>query len=123
MTKRRSVAMLLFVIAMVGPVHAADVTGTWTAQTPSRSGGTEPTTFELRADGQKLTGRVRTSGRDYPIQDGTVDGDMVRFHFTVNIGREVKFLHTGTVAGDEIRFTRELEGLGRRSTFVARRAR
>jgi hypothetical protein len=120
MQRRRLVTLL--VIAIVGLVHAADVTGTWTAQTPSRTGGTDTTIFELRADGKRLTGRVRTAGRDYPIQDGTIDGDALRFHITVNIGRDVRFLHTGTVAGDEIRFTRELEGLGRRSTFVARRA-
>jgi hypothetical protein len=116
---------LLFVAIAVSVslALAADVSGAWTAQTPSMDGSTNTTTFDLRADGKRLAGTVKMTSGSYPILDGTVDGDTIRFHITVNVGRSVKFVHTGVVAGDEIRFTRELEGMGRRSTFVAKRSR
>jgi hypothetical protein len=117
-------ALLALVVATSArPALAADVSGRWTAQTPARGGGTDTTTFEFRVDGKSLTGVVTMAGRDYPIKEGAIEGETVRFHVTVNIGREVKFVHTGTIAGEEIRFTRELEGMGRKSSFVARRTK
>jgi hypothetical protein len=117
-------ALLALVAAIsVRLVFAADVSGRWTAQTPARGGGTDTTTFDFRVDGKRLTGVVKMAGRDYPIKEGAIEAETVRFHITVNIGREIKFVHTGAVAGEEIRFTRELEGIGRKSTFVARRTR
>ena len=114
--------VFLLIVATVGMARAADVTGRWTAQTPSMGGGTATATFQFRVDGKTLSGTVTMSSGKYPIKDGTVDGDTVRFYVTVAMGRDVKFVHTGTVAGEEIRFTRELEGMGRRSTFVAKRS-
>jgi hypothetical protein len=120
----KRLALLVFLIVLgVHVALAADVTGTWTAQTPARNGGTDTTTFQFRVDGKALAGTVRMAGNDYAIKEGTTDGETVRFHVTVNIGREVKFVHTGTVAGEEIRFVRELQGLGRKSTFVAKRSK
>ena len=120
--KRLALLGLLIVLG-VHVALAADVTGTWTAQTPARNGGNDTTTFQFRVDGKTLAGTVRMAGNDYAIKEGTTDGETIRFHVTVNIGREVRFVHTGTVAGEEIRFVREIQGLGRKSTFVARRSR
>ena len=120
----KRLALFALVIVLVEHVAlAADISGRWTAQTPARGGGTDTTTFEFRVDGKTLAGTVRMAGRDYTIKGGTIDGETVRFHVTVNIGREVKFVHTGTVAGEEIRFVREIEGLGVKSTFVAKRSK
>jgi hypothetical protein len=119
--ERRHLLTVVLLLAAAGPLHAGDVTGTWTAQTPSRGGGMETTTFEFRVDGKKLSGTVKVSGRTYPIREGTIDGDSLRFHFSVNVGREVNFVHTGKVVGEEIRFAREMQGMGLRTTFVAKR--
>ena len=124
MNELKQFALLALVVATtVHLAFAADVSGRWTAQTPARGGGTDTTTFEFRVDGKRLTGVVKTAGRDYPIKEGAIEGETVRFHITVNIGREMKFVHTGAVAGEEIRFTRELEGMGLKSDFVAKRIR
>ena len=120
---KRFALLALVAATSVRLAFAADVSGRWTAQTPARGGGTDTTTFEFRVDGKRLTGVVKMAGRDYPIKEGAIEGETVRFHITVDIGREIKFVHTGAVAGEEIRFTRELEGIGRKSTFVAKRAR
>ena len=120
----KRIALLALVAAMsVRLAFAADVGGRWTAQTPARGGGTDTTTFEFRVEGKRLTGVVRMAGTDYPIREGTAEGETVRFHITINIGREVKFVHTGAVAGEESRCTRELEGMGRKSAFVATRTK
>ena len=108
---------------LAATLAAADVSGTWMAQTPARGGGTETTTFQLRAEGTTLTGSVKMPLAEYKIHDGKVEGDRLRFAITVNMGLEVRFLYSGTLKGDEIAFTREIERLGRKSTFVATRAR
>ena len=120
---KRPAVIALVVILGIHVAVAADISGRWTAQTPARGGGTDTTSFEFRVDRKALTGTVTMAGRDYPIKEGTVDDETVRFHVSVNIGREVKFVHTGTVAGEEIRFVREIEGMGRKSTFVAKRSK
>jgi hypothetical protein len=120
--KRPSLIALVVILGSHVAV-AADISGKWMAQTPARGGGTDTTTFEFRVDGKALSGTVRMAGKDYAIKDGTTDGETVRFHVSINMGREVKFVHTGTVAAEEIRFVRELEGLGVKSAFVAKRSK
>lgn len=114
---------LAFAAIISATLVAADLSGTWSAQTPAMDGGTSTTTFEFQVADKTLTGTVKMSSGDYAIQDGVVDGETIRFSITVNMGRDVKFVHTGIVSGDEIRFTRELQGMGRRATFVATRSR
>ena len=105
-------------------VHAADITGKWTAQVPGRDGQMMDQTFDFKVDGEKLTGSVTTPRGDLPITDGSVKGDTVAFTNVANFnGTEVKILYKGTVAGDEIKFTRQREGGDRVTEFVAKRAK
>lgn len=92
---------------------AADVTGKWTAQMPSRGGQTREQTFNFKVDGNTLTGTVSGPQGDMDISDGKIDGDMISFTQTMEFnGNTVKILYKGTVSGDEIKFTREREGGG-----------
>jgi hypothetical protein len=112
LTMRRIVILatcLLF--AGVVQAWAADVSGKWVAQVPGRGGQTRETTFNLKAEGDKLTGTVSGMQGDNPISDGKISGDDVSFTVAMSFnGNDFKFLYKGKVAGDEIKFSRTREG-------------
>jgi hypothetical protein len=122
MTKR-----FLVVLALIGALSVialgADVTGKWTAQVPGRDGQAREQIFNLKAEGDKLTGTVSGGrGGDVAIADGKVSGDTVSFTVTREMGgNTVKWTYTGTVAGNEIKFKRE-GGPGQPREFTAKRA-
>ena len=91
---------------------AADVTGKWTAEVPGRGGNMATTTIVLKQDGAKLTGTV-DGGRGGPaeITDGKVDGDNISFTVSRTFNDQTfKLSYKGKVAGEEIKFTRTMEG-------------
>jgi len=100
------------VLLCVAAAVAADVTGKWVAQMPGRQGGSPTeTTFTFKQDGTKLTGTITTARGENPISDGKVEGDNISFVQTMSFGgNEMKFVYKGTVSGDEIKFTRGMEG-------------
>ena len=98
---------------------AADVSGKWVAEQPGRNGGpARQTTFNLKADGAKLTGTMMGGmGRGgaapaaVEITDGKVDGDKVSFTVkreTPNGPMEMKY--NGTVAGEELTLKFTMQG-------------
>jgi len=113
-----------FVLAATLVAQAADISGKWTAQVPGRDGQTRETTFTFKAEGEKLTGTTSGRNGDVPITDGTVKGDAIAFTVVMNFnGQEVKLLYKGTVAGEEIKFTRQREGGDQPpAEFVAKKA-
>jgi hypothetical protein len=113
-----------FVLAATLVAQAADITGKWTAQVPGRDGQTREQTFTLKVEGEKLTGTTSGRNGDVPITDGTIKGDALAFTVVMNFqGADVKILYKGTVAGEEIKFTRQREGGDQPpSEFVAKKA-
>jgi hypothetical protein len=113
-----------FVLAATLVAQAADISGKWTAQVPGRDGQTRETTFTLKAEGEKLTGTTSGRNGDVPITDGTIKGDAIAFTVVMNFqGTDVKILYKGTVAGEEIKFTRQREGGDQPpAEFVAKKA-
>ena len=113
-----------FVLAATLLAQAADITGKWTAQVPGRDGQTREQTFTFKVEGEKLTGTTTGRGGEVAITDGTVKGDAIAFTVVMNMqGNEVKLLYKGTVAGDEIKFTRQREGSEQPpAEFVAKKA-
>jgi hypothetical protein len=113
-----------FVLAGTLALHAADISGKWTAQVPGRDGQTREATFTFKVEGEKLTGTTTGRGGEVPITDGTVKGDAIAFTVVMNFqGNEVKMLYKGTVAGEEIKFTRQREGGDQPpAEFVAKKA-
>src|SRR5204862_4290684 len=82
---------------------AADVTGKWTAQVPSRQGGAREQTFNFKADGDKLTGSISGRQGDVAIMDGKISGSTISFTVKMQYGdTPVEQKYTGTIAGDEI---------------------
>ncbi|MFB3825576.1 MAG: hypothetical protein ACE15B_02360 [Bryobacteraceae bacterium] len=85
-------------------VWAADVTGKWKAEY-EMGGQTRTTTFDLKADGAKLTGTVE-GGRGGPaeIQDGKISGDEISFVVIRKFqDREMKMQYKGVVQGNELK--------------------
>jgi|SRR5262249_5481869 len=125
MKKRIAFLSVCFVFAALSLAWAADVTGKWVAQVPGRGGQTRETTFNLKAEGEKLTGTISTQQGENPISDGKISGDDISFTMTANFqGNSIKFLYKGKVSGDEIKFSRTREGGDQPpQEFTAKRAK
>ena len=116
--------LLSVLLGIAVAVWASDVTGKWTALVPGRDGQMRETTFNLKVEGEKLTGTVSGRQGDVPISDGKVKGDDISFTVTQSFGgNEVKSNYKGKVAGDEIKFTRTREGSDQSLEIVAKRAK
>ncbi|HLI86725.1 MAG TPA: hypothetical protein VKV17_22660 [Bryobacteraceae bacterium] len=99
---------------------AADVTGKWMAQVPGRNGNQE-TTFTFMQSGSNLTGTVSTQAGQREISEGKVEGDNISFVVSFEArGNTIKQEYKGTVAGDEIKFTRS-GGRGNPLEFTAKK--
>jgi hypothetical protein len=89
---------------------AASATGTWTWTSPGRNGGAErKVTLTLQQDGEKLTGKLSSPGRDgaaareTEIADGSVKGADVAFSVTREFnGNKRTSNYTGKLSGDTI---------------------
>ena len=109
---------LLFTLGIAA--FAADISGSWSADVPGRQ-GTQPTTFNFKVDGNKLTGTVTNARGETPIVDGKIDGDKISFSQKLEFGgNSMTIMYKGMVSGSEIKFTREREG-GQPQEFVAKR--
>lgn len=110
-------------LAFCGAALAADATGKWTAEVPGRGGDPQQVTFNLKAEGDKLTGTVTMPFGESEISDGKVDGDNISFVQKLEFnGNSFEILYKGKVAAAEIRFTRERQGgQGRVAEFTAKR--
>jgi hypothetical protein len=116
-------ALLFTLMLTLGlSAQAADVTGKWTAQfdTPI---GAQNYTYDLKAEGEKLTGTATGPQGKVEIQEGKVTGDEI--FFVENMKFEdmpLRIEYRGKVAGDEIKFARKVADFGGEE-FVAKRAR
>jgi hypothetical protein len=89
----------------------ADPTGTWTWSVQGRNGGQARTsTLKLKAEGDKLTGKVSTPGRqgadprETEIEDGKLKGDEVSFKVTREFNNnKIVQKYNGKLSGDTIK--------------------
>ena len=119
-TRILALAMLCFV---GGLAYAADVSGTWTASFDTQV-GKQTYTYVLKVDGAALTGTAKSNLiGDSTLSDGKVDGNKISFvEKGTYQGMPLQFNYTGELAGDEIRFKRELMGFPAEE-FVAKRSK
>jgi len=106
-----ALALPLAAALLAAPLMAADATGKWEASVPGR-GGEMTMTFDLKADGDALSGTVGNERMgESEITDGKVEGDTVSFKQVLEMGpRKMTFSYTGKIAGDEMELTRTMEG-------------
>ena len=115
------IAAMAVLLAMT--VTAADVSGKWSAQVPGRNGQMRDTTFNLKADGDKLTGTMSGPQGGIEIKDGKVSGNDISFKVPLEFnGNSFVLIFKGTISGDQIKFTRGREGADQTQEFTAKRA-
>ena len=106
----------IVLLALSSTAWAADVDGKWIAKVAGTQGQQDyEITLTFKADGKKVTG-ILTNTRipgDVEIKEGKIEGDKISFSLTRNFGQnDMKIVWKGTVAGDEIKFMRSVEGGG-----------
>ena len=88
---------------------AQDLTGRWTA---TAVGNNVAVTLDLKAAGNLVTGAIlNPQSGPAEIRDGKIEGNSISFHVirTAN-GATTKILWQGAIEGEEILFTRTVEG-------------
>jgi hypothetical protein len=105
------------IAAIAVTASAADISGKWSGQVPSR-GEAIAATFIFKVDGDKLTGTMTSPQGEVALEEGKVSGDQISFSTT---GGNAKILFQGTVAGNEMKMTRTREG-GQAREFTLKRA-
>jgi hypothetical protein len=123
---RRGAAALAAVLLVAAAALAGDLNGKWKAEFETQV-GVQKYTFDLKADGAKLTGKAsfermgQTGQAD--LLDGKVSGDEVSFVEKLDFqGNEILIAYTGKLAGDEIKFTRKVGDFATEE-FVAKRVK
>jgi hypothetical protein len=102
--KIRHASFLSLLAALALPALGAEnATGKWLA-TVDAGGTPVELTFDLKAEGEKLTGTVTVMGMPSPISEGTVKGDNVSFKLNFDSGMggpPLVITYTGKLKGDD----------------------
>jgi len=98
--------LTLGLLAMAAVAAATDATGTWKGKLETQDGSRE-LTFNLKADGDKLTGTVAgLLDKALDVNEGKVQGATLTFSVMSEWeDNPIKLVYKGELAGDEIRFT------------------
>ena len=104
----------VFAFALLGSVRAADIDGKWEAEFKSQV-GPQKLVLELKADGEKLTGKA-TADRgaqfgktETEIKNGKLVKDEVSFTEAVKIqDQELTIEYKGKLVGDELKLHRKV---------------
>jgi hypothetical protein len=90
---------ILMLALLLGPMtlFAQSIDGDWkgTRETPN---GTIEITYSLKADGNKLTGVLKSSFGELPIENGKIDGKKFSFSVTIN---DFTINNTGELTSDD----------------------
>jgi hypothetical protein len=108
---KMNVSKIGFLAAMIGwcalGVAAADVTGLWKGQMTDREGNLHDVSFDLKADGTKVTGKVVgiLPGSALTAQNGKIEGPQISFQVTIQPaeGESAQCTITAQVAGNQMR--------------------
>jgi uncharacterized protein (DUF2147 family) len=103
---KRTMIFMFALLALAGTAAAADATGKWKGNLETDDGSRE-LTFNLKADGGKLTGTVAgLLDRSLDVNEGKIEGATITFSVMSEWdGNAVKLVYKGELAGDEIKFT------------------
>ena len=114
-----------FVLACALAASAAwaqDLTGKWTATAVSNN---VAVTLDLKVTGDVVTGAIlNPQSGPAEIKEGKIEGNNISFHVVRTANNATnKILWKGTIAGEEIHFTRSVEGApGPGMEIIAKRA-
>ena len=98
----------LLALALAMSAIAGDISGKWKAKFDTQI-GEQNYTYQLKADGEKLTGTATNAMGTTEIKEGTIKGDDVFFVENLEFnGMAIRIEYTGKMNGDEIKFTRKV---------------
>ena len=113
---------LLLAALSLACVFGADIDGKWTA-TYDTQNGSITTTWELKADGAKLTGKASSSFGERNITEGRIDGKEVSWVEVIDAqGTTIRIVCKGALNGDELKLTRTVGDFGA-TEVVAKRVK
>jgi hypothetical protein len=122
MSYRRFLVSGLALFLLCALALAADFNGTWTAAIETQI-GVQNYTYTFKVDGEKLTGKTKSQYGESDIAEGVVKGDDISFVENLNYeGMPLRITYKGKIAGDEIKFTRNVAEIAD-ETFVAKRSK
>jgi hypothetical protein len=123
MTKLIGKSILAALVVFGALAQAPNVAGTWTASFDTQVGKQEYT-YTFKVEGGALTGTAKGNLiTDSVLSDGKLDGNKITFvEKGMYMGMPLEFKYSGELAGDEIRFKRELMGFPAEE-FVAKRSK
>jgi hypothetical protein len=117
---RKILLTVLLVAATATVSFGQNIAGTWAASFETQV-GTQEYTYIFALDGTTLTGTATSVNGEVEITAGAVNGNEITFVENLNYeGMPLQITYTGTLAGDEIQFTRDVAGIAMEE-LVARR--
>ena len=105
-TNLLTMGLAAFVVlgSMAATVRAGDPNGTWKWKFTPNGGQEVELSLLLKADGEKLTGKLKTPRGEADVKDGTFKNDEVSFTTEVERnGNTFKTKYKGKVEGDTIK--------------------
>jgi hypothetical protein len=114
--KIRFFGVLALLVATALPAAAGELAGKWTAEFDSPI-GIQKYVYEFKKSGDVLTGEAthdHSMGKGTePLKNLKVEGDKVSFEEPLVIeGNEITITYSGTLAGDELKLTRNVGDFG-----------
>ena len=107
--ERIFIAILLLTSSLL--LAQTDLTGFWVFRIPTGDGNFRETFFDLKQNGDQLTGKVLAGSREIPISAGTFkDG---KLHFETTFGTAERARHVvyeGMLQSDKIELTSQFQG-------------
>jgi alpha-galactosidase len=106
------------------PCFAADLTGNWVIEQPNATDGTvRKTYFELKQDGARITGHIRTGQFYYSIKESTGGPDGFTVTGSMMDGKNERTAnYEGKLAGDELQIGTRRNATSPLTMMSARRA-
>jgi len=101
-------ASALLAMVLIATALAAGATGKWTA-TFNTQVGEQKYTWDLKADGSKLTGTYTSTNGSGQITDGKIEGDDLSWVENMKYqDMDLRIQYKAKISGDEMKITRNV---------------
>src|SRR5580704_19385104 len=112
--------LLLAALCLIPAIAANKTDAKWTA-TYDTQAGSITTTWDLKADGTKLTGKATSSFGARDLTDGKIDGKDVSWVEVIDAGgTSIRIVCKGILNGDELKLSRAVGEFGTTETVAKR---